>query len=278
MKITKLEPKKYKRLFTFGCSFTNYIWPTWADIISQDIPYFENWGVGGSGNFFIFNQFIESLERNNFSEGDLVMILWSHYRREDRYVKDKWIHAAGQEKRKTIYGKSWEENFACDRGNLIRDLSFINSTGRILETLKCDWGMFHMIPFAHPDINNKKLKYLSNHTEEYQQQFWFDLNKQLHNGIVSELIENKDIFDVYKDVFKNLEESVWSVLNHDQSIRPFNDQHPTPLEALKYLETIFPDNTLSDNAKLFAQKWEKRVWAGKITSNNSYKLHKINRL
>ena len=28
---------KYKRFFTFGCSFTCYMWPTWADIISKEM-------------------------------------------------------------------------------------------------------------------------------------------------------------------------------------------------------------------------------------------------
>lgn len=32
------------RLFTFGCSFTKFFWPTWADILGQEFDYYENWG------------------------------------------------------------------------------------------------------------------------------------------------------------------------------------------------------------------------------------------
>ncbi len=39
------------RLITFGCSFTDYSWPTWADIIARDLDCeYENWAIGGGGN------------------------------------------------------------------------------------------------------------------------------------------------------------------------------------------------------------------------------------
>ena len=31
------------RLFTFGCSFTQYMWPTWADILSKNFNFYESW-------------------------------------------------------------------------------------------------------------------------------------------------------------------------------------------------------------------------------------------
>ena len=39
------------RLIVFGCSFTDYAWPTWADIIAYDLGCeYENWAQGGGGN------------------------------------------------------------------------------------------------------------------------------------------------------------------------------------------------------------------------------------
>ena len=46
---------KFKRAFVFGCSFTQYYWPTWADILGREFNKFENWGQCGGGNQFIFN-------------------------------------------------------------------------------------------------------------------------------------------------------------------------------------------------------------------------------
>ena len=53
------------RLFTFGCSFTSYHWPTWADILGREYDYFENWGRSGGSNQFIFNSLIEAKRLNN---------------------------------------------------------------------------------------------------------------------------------------------------------------------------------------------------------------------
>jgi hypothetical protein len=50
MEIKVLDVHKYKRFFAFGRSFTDYLWPTWADIIGREIPYYENWGHGAAGN------------------------------------------------------------------------------------------------------------------------------------------------------------------------------------------------------------------------------------
>ena len=52
-----IDFSKYKRLFVFGCSFTQYRWPTWADIIAKDNPHLEyfNTANSGAGNLYIFN-------------------------------------------------------------------------------------------------------------------------------------------------------------------------------------------------------------------------------
>ena len=49
------EFKKYKRVFAFGCSFTCYRWPTWADLIGKQCEgaEFRNYGKSGAGNLFI---------------------------------------------------------------------------------------------------------------------------------------------------------------------------------------------------------------------------------
>ena len=74
------------RLFTFGCSFTHWAWPTWADIIAHDlaIPYY-NWGMPGMGNIAMQNRLTECDLRNNFNKDDIILVVWSTWSREDRY-------------------------------------------------------------------------------------------------------------------------------------------------------------------------------------------------
>ena len=80
------------RLFTFGCSFTWWPWPTWADIIGYDlqIPHY-NWGLSGLGNVGIHSRMIECDLRNNITKDDLVLVVWSSWTREDRYDVEKAV-------------------------------------------------------------------------------------------------------------------------------------------------------------------------------------------
>jgi hypothetical protein len=69
--------------FAFGCSFTNYSWPTWADMIGKEFESYENWGKSGGGNQFIFNSLMECVVKNKISKDDTVIIMWTNISRED---------------------------------------------------------------------------------------------------------------------------------------------------------------------------------------------------
>ena len=84
--------KNYKRFFAFGCSFTQYHWPTWANIISEEFNESYNYGRTGAGNFFIYQSLIEAILKHKINKDDLVMIMFSNVTREDRFVKKHgWI-------------------------------------------------------------------------------------------------------------------------------------------------------------------------------------------
>ena len=71
-----------KRIFAFGCSFTEYEWPTWADIIlykNQGV----NYGATGSG----FEQIVSSLVQCDIdyklNSEDVVIIVFPNLLRWD---------------------------------------------------------------------------------------------------------------------------------------------------------------------------------------------------
>lgn len=78
------------RIFIFGCSFTNFRWPTWADICryATDKPVY-NFGQMGIGNVAIMHKMVEADVRHKFTERDLILTQWSTWTREDRYT-DSW--------------------------------------------------------------------------------------------------------------------------------------------------------------------------------------------
>lgn len=78
------------RVFIFGCSFTAFRWPTWADICrySTDKPFY-NYGQMGIGNVAIMHKMVEADIRHKFTERDMIIAQWSTWTREDRYT-DAW--------------------------------------------------------------------------------------------------------------------------------------------------------------------------------------------
>ena len=90
-----------KRLFTFGCSVTKHIWPTWADIVihSATISGYScvNAGLSGTGNKHIKQSFIRCDEKYHITDEDLLLVMWSSWFREDRVtVQRNHNHPTGQ--------------------------------------------------------------------------------------------------------------------------------------------------------------------------------------
>lgn len=86
--ITDLDLGKYKRFVAIGCSFTRWIWPTWSDLISLEMPdaHYVNCARGGAGNQYITTMLGLLSRQHNFGPETLVGIMWSTFCREDRYV------------------------------------------------------------------------------------------------------------------------------------------------------------------------------------------------
>ena len=125
------------RLFTFGCSFTSYRWPTWADILGRKFDSFENWAQGGAGNQYIFNSLIEAYQRNSFTKNDTIIIMWSGTDREDRYINGAWYTAGDVYLDRDYYPMSYLKKYVDLRGYLIRDAATISAAKNLLDY----WGV-----------------------------------------------------------------------------------------------------------------------------------------
>ena len=261
MKITNLTPGKYKRFFAFGCSFTNYKWLTWADIIGNDIEYYENWGQPGAGNHFIFNSIMEADARHRFTKDDLVIVFWSPKEREDRYSNNEWLIASSSSQER-IYGKDWVKKFGVDfRGFLIRDLAYIKSIQTILENKECDWANFTWYEF----FNSTELRdpFKNSKDKESLLHLWKKKSQEVfQGGDIADFFDDRDVIELYQDVFTNID-ATYKWYNDgrlkERSV-PDNDLHPTPEEALGFLDWIWPNNTLSDSARELAKDWQIKIF------------------
>jgi hypothetical protein len=195
------------RLFTFGCSFTNYRWSTWADCLAPEFDYFENWGQSGAGNHYIFNSVMEADQRHRFGAGDTVIVCWTNVMREDRYT-DRW-QTLGNIATCPIYDPGYVRDAITERGCLIRDIAMIKATANFLKNCTGVTSKF----LAMCDIMNPR-------------QFDYSSGDQ-------------DIFDLYSTVLNNIMPSYQTVL-YPTGWKHSDDPHPTPAEHLAYLDAVLP--------------------------------------
>ncbi len=225
-----IDLTKYKRLFTFGCSFTNYRYPTWAHILSKSMPEgceFHNLGRGSGGNLFIANRITEANRKFKFSETDLVVIMWSTLCREDRMVNDYWV-LAGNIFTQGYYDESFVKKFCDPVGYLVRDLSLIDMSKTYLESLPCDTYMMLSVPVTHQIFDSTEL--------------------------------TNDILNTYSDLINSFPETMFELEmqnNWTSDVQYINnedkmqiDYHPTPMNYYNYLTKL--GFVLNDKAKQYA--------------------------
>lgn len=210
------EWSKYKRFFTFGCSFTGYMWPTWADVVSKEMPdtEFYNFGLSGAGNTLISYRIAEANNRYKFNDTDLVMVMFTSYCREDRWTtKEGWI-TVGNVFNNHRYKDEWLREFADEKGYLIRDAAVIDVTTTYLNTLPCDKFCMLSVPFVTGADSS-------------------DSSSQSPDEIRS----------IYESTFNNFKPSMheleirqhWKELEHDYK---FSDGHPSPKRYYSYLKKL----------------------------------------
>lgn len=204
-----------KRFFAYGCSFTKYAWPTWADILGRNYSEYYNYGQYGAGNMYIFNALMESDQHHRITKDDLVIVQWSCSSREDRYFNGSWQTPGGVA---NFYSKEDLLKYFDFRGFVIRDLALIKAAKSFLDNIGCEYYFTAMVPMV---TNNM-----------YGDQF---------DGVAS------DVGELYSDVVNFIKPSYEDILGTHSYRRPkmmFNikveDGHPIPSEHYAYLKSVLP--------------------------------------
>lgn len=211
------------RLFTFGCSFTQYKWPTWADLLGQEFKSYYNFGKSGGGNLFIACSVAEANARYKFTVDDTILIMWTNVTREDRYLQYEWL-TPGNIFTQQLYSKEFIKNFITIKGCYIRDLAQIFLVDSMLKDIRCSYSYMSIV-----DMHN------------------FDQYNNLYEP------ENQYILDLYSSVLDKFKPSVHKIIfNYDWSSVPMlkkklrTDFHPLPLEHIRYIEHVLPEFKFKD--------------------------------
>lgn len=231
------------RLFTFGCSFTSYAWSTWADILGKEATEYQNWGLLGAGNQYIFNSIFECDQRNQFQPNDTVVVCWTNVFREDRYIHC-WM-SLGNIYTQQLYDAKWIKQNITERGCLIRDMAYIKAVKNFLEQRQVNWRFISMVPIDQ--------------TDQYTES---------RNNL------NQDVLDLYHDVVDSIAPSFWEILKG----RPTShfDLHPLPGDHLYYVDQVLPDFKISDYTRKSILEEDQTIRsAGKIPPYTPPKIARL---
>ena len=264
--MTDLFVNKPKRIFTFGCSFTNYVWPSWPDIIAYelDIPLY-NYGKLSAGNQYIFNTVMQADNFYKFTADDLIIVSWTNMHREDIYKDGKWVELGNiystlfddlhSEENKKLHGY-----FSDLVGTTVRDLALIKSVTHLLENRDSTYHFFKLRDF---DLTNEMM--------------YFKQDKSLTS------LQQK-IFKSYESYLSKIKKSfvdvLWNNTSENKIQQEINqvgvnyfDGHPDLLENLYYLETVL-DYKFSDKTRLKVEETHK-LMLERLRKIQSTKLQEI---
>lgn len=194
---------KFKRAFVFGCSFTQYSSTTWAHILSWDLDIpVKNFGIAGIGNEGIFCRMVECDLIYKFTEDDLIMVMWSAWHREDRYLNDSW-KAFGDIFHKNFYDDDFIKKYWSLGNDIIKNSTAIISANRMF---KPQFQGHTQMPIVG-DLTN------------------LSLSKE----------ENR-LIDIYKPQIPL--NNIFEYNNKTEFCKLFNDNHPDLLEHLRFAKEV----------------------------------------
>lgn len=276
-----------KRLFTFGCSFTSYVWPTWADILGLEYDHYENWGEAGSSNQYIMYSVNEFLTKNTITQDDTIIIMWTDINRTVEFKDGTWCH------------KFKEDKNDSDDDWLISNLNSISSVSNMLED-KCNFYMLSMIEITeqkfkknYDNIINIFSKTLDKiYPSQYNILFNYNW-RSLDHVIITDIndIDINELREIYIDIHKPgwpnvddfidekyIRDDLVLTEQYDQELKEIeftrnavqnsipvrSDGHPTPMEHLEYLIKL---DIFEITPKQLAQAeiWNEPVIHGKYT-------------
>ena len=283
------------RLFTFGCSFTSYMWPTWADILSQEYDLFENWGRLGGGNHFIMYSLAECIKRNNINVDDTVMIMWTSIGREDRYLKNKWVTPGSVYN--SSYSQEFVDNYTDPDGYLLTNMALIEMVKQTLDNIGCNYKMFKIVPFSMVNASHKQLTFKLSLESKIASLFSdtidvispsvceiiFDNDFHSRDDVVIKMaipdaidqlrltynkcagvdwpsfgnFYNNDCGNISQEIMDEIENDFQLVTWRDNINTKRQDVHPTPNEHLEYLQKV--GVSITDKQKDYACKWDDMV-------------------
>lgn len=248
------------RIWTFGCSYTQYYWPTWADMLihEAEVQGHEGFNLGscGKSNQFIASRIWECNAKYKFTKDDWIFICWTVFYREDRYLTNKGWRNLLQFKDLPFSDNISEDEYKMFITNwmdpmhyAIRDCMLITSTIKGLESIGVNVLNWTMNPYVQPKAEYNW--YIPQSSAEivdiYKPSFSFPSMMEFTNTVTLDLASPTRI-----PVITPMDDKI------------VNDFHPLPSEHYGYLKEHICNKVpwaknLSESTVSFANYWEEKI-------------------
>jgi hypothetical protein len=219
-----------------------FFWPTWADIIATDLNdiEYQNWGLPGLGNVGIQSRIVEADMKHKLQPDDLMIILWSSWSREDRFMGSGW-QSGGSVFNNHYYDDHFINKYWSWENDVVKNSTVIHMTSKAYKDIIKYQGSMTIFPSFHKNTDITPF-----------------LNKLL-NKIVG---LDDPLTKFYKDNLVMPECFNMTQHNNNRFSGRCNDAHPDVLCHLSYVEnTIYPKlgYVLKDSTKQLFTEIQKEL-------------------
>lgn len=238
-----------RRLFAFGCSYTDYSFLTYADLLATSFDYYQNYGKSGCSNEYIFTKFIEAVSTVNFTKDDTVVIMWSESFRYSPYVTDTGYlgsHRGDSPYWIEKYGLNWEGEILSPEMSVIKSLTVMIAALEILKSLGVNYRMCFMSRSADvvtADFSNK-----NNHVADYRMVEFKFRNLDVLQSMQEKIKSYPNIIYYTPNQEQRLQEQKGFTVKYENGLY-VGDNHPTPAIGVAWLKKTMPE-LIKDERKL----------------------------
>jgi len=252
-----------KRLFTFGCSYTQYTIPTWADFLGLEFENFENWGQAGLGCRAIAERIAECHARNKFTSDDIIIVQWSTHLRHDFYTnapvlgrKENWktFGSVFSYENRPLYNDKWFDTFFMEAGYIFHCLNHMLMIQTMLESIGCTWYMTSIgyWPELSSDLDLDSSAW---ETDGYTISKDFP-ELEFYIKPIWEDRKDRWIEPIGLDAMNYPDDYLWFYPRGEQ---PWREQHPSPTQYVAWL-----NNHLRPRLGLGTPPKEQQQWINQI--------------
>lgn len=223
-----------RRFFGFGCSYTKYEYPTWADIIGSNFKEYFNFGQAGCSNFYIFTAITEAHKKFKFTKNDLVIVEWTDEFRKDMFNNQNWCLQLHRD-------RDYSSNYLDLYGLYLETMTYMSSVQEWLDSIGIEYYFIRMNLLSHtskiPTSHSHKLKH-------------YELDKPYPLNIPLPFVAPENF---YKTTIDKLYPAIDEFLGEGCKNRPIyfrklkiEDGHPMPWQYYDYVKHFFPQFMLND--------------------------------